>query len=145
MKGRLDVVGLRVRLSLRTGVPLDNLPTYIGLDVHPATIVAAVLDHDGKLVSRFSRRGLRPYSTLLAECVASSTSRLITVTLVASALRVQDRAAIYKSKCVMSQGPNGEGQSGPKLAGTSMSEQDIVGLLTKGATESAAHERIRWY
>ena len=49
-----------------------------------------------------------------------------------SMLAADDGAAIYKSKCAACHGPNGEGKMGPKLAGTSMSEDQIVDQLTKG-------------
>jgi mono/diheme cytochrome c family protein len=52
-------------------------------------------------------------------------------------MAADDGAAIYKSKCAMCHGPNGEGKLGPKLVGTSMTEDQIVDQLTKGA---AAHK-----
>jgi cytochrome c553 len=44
----------------------------------------------------------------------------------------KDAASIYKSKCAGCHGAQGEGKSGPKLAGTSRSEDDIVKALTTG-------------
>ncbi len=51
------------------------------------------------------------------------------------AVFAQDKGAgatTYKTKCAMCHGPNGEGKSGPALKGTSVSESDIVAMLTKG-------------
>lgn len=57
-------------------------------------------------------------------------------------LAADDGAAIYKSKCAMCHGANGEGKMGPKLAGTSMSEADIETQLTKGvAGKKAPHAK----
>lgn len=53
----------------------------------------------------------------------------------ATAVFAQDQDAgqsVYKSKCAMCHGPNGEGKSGPKLAGTTATEDDIVMMLSKG-------------
>lgn len=44
----------------------------------------------------------------------------------------QDGAAIYKAKCAACHGPEGQGKVGPKLAGTSLSADQISDLLTKG-------------
>ena len=51
---------------------------------------------------------------------------------ISTAVFAQDGAATYKSKCAMCHGPNGEGKVGPALKGTSLSDADIVALLTKG-------------
>lgn len=51
---------------------------------------------------------------------------------ISTAVFAQDGATTYKSKCAMCHGPNGEGKVGPALKGTSLSEADIVALLTKG-------------
>jgi mono/diheme cytochrome c family protein len=48
------------------------------------------------------------------------------------ALAAEDGAAIFKQKCAMCHGPNGEGKSGPKLAGTSLTADQIAAVLTKG-------------
>lgn len=53
----------------------------------------------------------------------------------------KDGAAIYKSKCAGCHGAQGEGKSGPKLAGTSLSEADIVNVLTKGGQPKAPHTK----
>lgn len=66
---------------------------------------------------------------------------LIGVVLGASTMWAQDGAATFKAKCAMCHGPAGEGKSGPKLAGTSMSEQDIADLLTKGGKPKAPHTK----
>ena len=53
----------------------------------------------------------------------------------------QDGAAIYKSKCAGCHGAQGQGKTGPKLAGTSLSEDDIVNVLTKGGQPKAPHTK----
>jgi mono/diheme cytochrome c family protein len=53
----------------------------------------------------------------------------------------KDSAAIYKSKCAGCHGAQGEGKVGPKLAGTSLSEDDIVNVLTKGGQPKAPHTK----
>src|SRR3954463_4522456 len=51
-----------------------------------------------------------------------------------------DAAALYKSKCAMCHGPNGEGKIGAKLQGTAVPEAQIVDMLTKGiAGKKAPH------
>jgi mono/diheme cytochrome c family protein len=51
----------------------------------------------------------------------------------------KDGASIYKSKCAGCHGAQGEGKTGPKLAGTSRSEDDIVKALTTGGLSKAPH------
>jgi len=59
-----------------------------------------------------------------------------------SLFAADDGGAIYKSKCAMCHGPNGEGKMGPKLVGTSMSEAQIADQLTKGvAGKKAPHSK----
>jgi mono/diheme cytochrome c family protein len=53
----------------------------------------------------------------------------------------KDAASIYKSKCAGCHGAQGEGKSGPKLAGTSKSEDDIVKVLTTGGLTKAPHTK----
>jgi mono/diheme cytochrome c family protein len=53
----------------------------------------------------------------------------------------KDGASIYKSKCSGCHGAQGEGKSGPKLAGTSLSEDDIVKVLTAGGLSKAPHTK----
>src|SRR5215469_6808088 len=53
----------------------------------------------------------------------------------------KDGAAIFKSKCAGCHGTQGQGKSGPKLAGTSLSEDDIVNVLTKGGQAKAPHTK----
>ena len=43
-----------------------------------------------------------------------------------------DGAATYKAKCAGCHGADGQGKVGPALKGTSLSADDIAGLLTKG-------------
>jgi mono/diheme cytochrome c family protein len=52
-----------------------------------------------------------------------------------------DGAALYKKKCAGCHGTQGEGKMGPKLAGTSMSEDDIVKVLTTGGLAKAPHAK----
>lgn len=44
----------------------------------------------------------------------------------------QDGGATFKAKCAACHGPEGQGKIGPALKGTSLSEDQISGLLTKG-------------
>ena len=53
----------------------------------------------------------------------------------------KDGASIYKSKCAGCHGAQGEGKSGPKLAGTSLRDDDIVKLLTTGGRSKAPHTK----
>jgi mono/diheme cytochrome c family protein len=53
----------------------------------------------------------------------------------------KDGGAIYKSKCAGCHGAQGEGKMGPKLVGTSLSEDDIVNVLTKGGQPKAPHTK----
>jgi mono/diheme cytochrome c family protein len=53
----------------------------------------------------------------------------------------KDGASIYKSKCAGCHGAQGEGRAGPKLAGTSLSEDDIVKVLTTGGLSKAPHNK----
>ena len=53
----------------------------------------------------------------------------------------KDAASIYKSKCAGCHGAQGEGKMGPKLAGTSLSEDDIVKVLTTGGLSKAPHTK----
>lgn len=43
-----------------------------------------------------------------------------------------DGAAIYKTKCAMCHGAEGQGKVGPALKGTSLSADQITEMLTKG-------------
>ena len=45
----------------------------------------------------------------------------------------EDSAALYKAKCAMCHGPDGAGKSGPALKGISLTTDQIVDVLTKGA------------
>ncbi len=44
----------------------------------------------------------------------------------------QDGAATFKTKCAGCHGPEGQGKVGPALKGTSLTEDQIADLLTKG-------------
>jgi mono/diheme cytochrome c family protein len=52
----------------------------------------------------------------------------------------EDGAAIYKAKCAGCHGADGAGKVGPAVKGTSLSDANIVDLLTKGtAGKKAPH------
>jgi mono/diheme cytochrome c family protein len=53
----------------------------------------------------------------------------------------KDGPTIYKSKCAGCHGAQGQGKTGPKLAGTSLSEDDIVKVLTSGGLAKAPHTK----
>jgi mono/diheme cytochrome c family protein len=53
----------------------------------------------------------------------------------------KDGAGIFKSKCAGCHGAQGQGKTGPKLAGTSLSEDEIVNVLTKGGQPKAPHTK----
>jgi len=44
----------------------------------------------------------------------------------------QDGGSVYKAKCAACHGPEGQGKVGPALKGTTLSEDQISGLLAKG-------------
>jgi len=68
-------------------------------------------------------------SKLLIPVVAIT---LIVCFAVAQPVLAQDGAATYKAKCAGCHGPEGQGKVGPALKGTSLSADQIAGLLTKG-------------
>jgi len=53
----------------------------------------------------------------------------------------QDAGALYKSKCALCHGEQGQGKPklGAKLAGTTKTEAAIAALLTKGGGAKAPH------
>jgi len=57
---------------------------------------------------------------------------LVATFLFSSMAWAQEGESIYKSRCAMCHGANGEGKVGPALKGTKLSEDDIVNLLSKG-------------
>jgi len=57
---------------------------------------------------------------------------LIMCAAVAPAALADDGAAIYKAKCAACHGAEGQGKVGPALKGTSLSADQIAGVLTKG-------------
>jgi mono/diheme cytochrome c family protein len=61
--------------------------------------------------------------------------------LATSTVWAKDGASIYKAKCAGCHGAQGEGKVGPKLAGTSLSEDDIVKVLTTGGLPKAPHNK----
>lgn len=53
-----------------------------------------------------------------------------------------DGAATFKAKCAACHGPEGQGKIGPKLAGTALSADQIVDVLTKGdEAKKAPHKK----
>jgi mono/diheme cytochrome c family protein len=70
-----------------------------------------------------------------------SLSVIAVLLLTISAAWAKDGASIYKSKCAGCHGAQGEGKVGPKLAGTSLSEDDIVKVLTSGGLSKAPHTK----
>jgi mono/diheme cytochrome c family protein len=58
------------------------------------------------------------------------------------AFAAEDGAAIFKSKCAMCHGAEGQGKIGPKLQGTQVPEAQIVDMLTNGvAGKKAPHSK----
>jgi len=54
----------------------------------------------------------------------------------------QDGGATYKTKCASCHGPEGQGKIGPALKGTSLTEDQITDLLTKGNdAKKAPHKK----
>jgi mono/diheme cytochrome c family protein len=54
----------------------------------------------------------------------------------------QDGAATYKTKCAGCHGAEGQGKVGPALKGTSLTEDQIADLLTKGNdAKKAPHKK----
>ncbi len=68
---------------------------------------------------------------------------LTVVGLLASLSWAQDEGAqVFKSKCAVCHGPNGEGKIGPNLTTTKASEDDIVLMLSKGVdSKKAPHKK----
>jgi mono/diheme cytochrome c family protein len=52
-----------------------------------------------------------------------------------------DASALYKTKCSSCHGAEGQGKIGPALKGTSLSEDQIVDVLTKGTGKKAPHTK----
>jgi mono/diheme cytochrome c family protein len=57
---------------------------------------------------------------------------VLSLSLVSAPSARADGASDFKSKCASCHGPKGEGKMGPKLAGTSLSADDIVKLIREG-------------
>lgn len=54
----------------------------------------------------------------------------------------QDGAATFKAKCASCHGAEGQGKVGPALKGTSLTEDQITDLLTKGnEAKKAPHKK----
>jgi mono/diheme cytochrome c family protein len=54
----------------------------------------------------------------------------------------QDGTALYKAKCAACHGPEGQGKIGPKLAGTTLTADQIADVLTKGNdAKKAPHKK----
>jgi cytochrome c len=67
---------------------------------------------------------------------------LAAVTLASSMVWAQDGAALYKTKCAACHGAMGEGKIGPSLQKTTLTQAQIIDLLTKGAEgKKAPHSK----
>ncbi len=65
----------------------------------------------------------------------------VTIAMPQAAL-AQDGGATYKAKCAGCHGPEGQGKVGPAVKGTSLSEDQIVNVLTKGDdAKKAPHKK----
>jgi mono/diheme cytochrome c family protein len=65
-----------------------------------------------------------------------------TLALGSVALAAEDGAAVFKAKCAMCHGAEGQGKIGPSLKSTKVSEDQIVSMLTKGAEgKKAPHSK----
>lgn len=77
----------------------------------------------------------------------STASSLLVAALLAIAPAIsiaQDAPTLYKSKCQMCHGDQGQGKpamNAPKLAGTTKSADEIVKLLTTGGAPKAPHTK----
>jgi mono/diheme cytochrome c family protein len=70
-----------------------------------------------------------------------SLTAMLVLLFAVSTVWAKDAASIYKSKCAGCHGTQGEGKTGPKLAGTSLGEDDIVKVLTTGGPSKAPHTK----
>jgi mono/diheme cytochrome c family protein len=75
----------------------------------------------------------------MEEVVMKQLTAIAVLFLAMSTAWAKDGASIYKSKCAACHGAQGEGKSAPKLAGTSLSEDQIVKALTTGGLTKAPH------
>ena len=67
---------------------------------------------------------------------------LAAFTLLSSLAWAQDGASLYQSKCAACHGAKGEGKIGPSLQKTSLTQQQIDDMLTKGvAGKKAPHAK----
>lgn len=65
-----------------------------------------------------------------------------TLALGTAAFAAEDGAAIFKAKCAMCHGPEGQGKIGPSLKATHVTDAQIVDMLTKGAVgKKAPHSK----
>ena len=65
---------------------------------------------------------------------------LITAVLLSQiTVSAKDAATMFKSKCAGCHGPNGQGKTGPNIAGAS--EDQVVDVLTKGGKTKAPHKK----
>jgi mono/diheme cytochrome c family protein len=69
------------------------------------------------------------FAKLLIPMVAIT---LIVCFAIAQPVLAQDCGATFKAKCAACHGAEGQGKVGPALKGTSLSADQIAGLLTKG-------------
>lgn len=77
------------------------------------------------------------FRSLLILLLAVSLAVLLTLPAFAD-----DGGATFKAKCAACHGPEGQGKVGPKLAGTSLTADQISDLLTKGDdAKKAPHKK----
>jgi mono/diheme cytochrome c family protein len=76
-------------------------------------------------------KGVLPMNFRIGLICAYAVVLCVTIAMPQAAL-ADDGAAIYKAKCAGCHGADGGGKMGPALKGTSLSEDQIIGLLTKG-------------
>jgi cytochrome c553 len=95
-------------------------------------IVAAATNE----VTSWVKRRFQMKKTLLLASLAVGTFTLSC----SLAQAAEDGAALYKSKCAMCHGADGAGKEGkvPALKGTSRSQEQIISILQKGASDKKA-------
>src|SRR5215469_8651993 len=83
----------------------------------------------------------RRWSATKEDAVKRSITVIAVLLLAASSAWAKDGATIYKSKCAGCHGAQGQGKMGPKLAGTALSADDIVKVLTTGGEAKPPHTK----
>jgi cytochrome c553 len=87
-----------------------------------------------KLVFRSRVANSQNKETFMKRCIMT----LAALTLLSTLGWSQDGAALYKAKCAMCHGAAGEGKVGPSLQTTQLTQDQIVSLLTTGASAKKA-------